>query len=222
MFSPALLTVLCLELFFFIVFNVVSRIFYQKRHNIKYHFYQMFPYELNYPAVFKENPYGNFVFILSAFANITFYILNPFDSIYRIVSLIIVIVLAMLLLCALMMPLNYLRTHLYLVCVIMALTLALPLFNFFLAFSQFKLDVNALHNAMAIISMVISAILALIMIVLILNPKLTFKIYMDKGLDKDGNEVLKRPSVIFLALTEWMAIFIYYLSPIAILILTLF
>lgn len=219
---PALFTVLGIELFVFIVFNVVSRIFYRKRHNIKYHFFQMFPYEFNYPAVFKENPYGNFLFIFSCFTVILAYIINPYTSIYRIVGLVIAIILAMLLLCLIMMPLNYLKTHLYLTCFVIALSLALPLFNFFLAFSQYKLNVSDLHNVFSILSMVYSGILAVLMILLVLNPKLTFKIYMDKSIDKDGKEVLKRPKVIFLALTEWLSIFVYFLSPIAILLLTLF
>ena len=219
---PALITVLGIELFVFIVFNVVSRIFYRKRHNIKYHFFQMFPYEFNYPAVFKENPYGNFLFIFSCFTVILAYIINPYTSIYRIVGLVIAIILAMLLLCLIMMPLIYLKTHLYLTCFVIALSLALPLFNFFLAFNQYKLNVSDLHNVFSILSMVYSGILAVLMILLILNPKLTFKIYMDKSIDKDGKEVLKRPKVIFLALTEWLSIFVYFLSPIAILLLTLF
>lgn len=219
---PVLLTVLFIELFSFVIFNVVSRVFYKKRHRVKYHFYNMFPYELNYPAVFKENPYGNFLFIFSCFAIIIFYILNPYSSIYRVVTLIIAITLAMVLLCMLMMPLNYLRTHLSLSCVAMALSLALPLFNLFLALSQFNIHTSQIRDVLCLVSMVFSGILALAMIILILNPKLTFRIYMDKVIDRHGNEVLKRPSVIFLALTEWVSIFIYFLSPISIVLISLF
>ena len=54
-----------------------------------------------------------------------------------------------------------------------------------------------------------------------MNPKLTFKIYLDKEIDSSGNEVLKRPNVIFLALNEWMAIFIYFLSPLGVLLISI-
>ena len=59
------------------------------------------------------------------------------------------------------------------------------------------------------------------MFLLIMNPKLTFKIYLDKEIDSSGNEVLKRPNVIFLALNEWMAIFIYFLSPLGVLLISI-
>ena len=60
------------------------------------------------------------------------------------------------------------------------------------------------------------------MIVLILNPRMTFKIYAEKETDENGNEVLKRPKVIAVALSEWWAIFVYFLSPLSILLLLFF
>lgn len=216
-----LLTVLLIASFSFIVFNFVSRFFYKKRHNTKYHFYQMFPYEFNYPAVFKENPYGNFLFIFSGFAICAFYILNPYSSIYRIGSLVISIIFTMILICLIMMPMTYLRTHIFLACASMVLSMALPLFNFFLAFEQHKIEIDQLKNTLLIVSMVFSGVLAVTMMLLILNPKLTFKIYYVKEINNEGKEILKRPPVIFLALTEWMAIFVYFLSPISILLISL-
>lgn len=218
---PAILTITVIALFSFIVFNAVSRFFYKKRHHTKYHFYQMFPYEFNYPTVFKENPYGNFLFLFSGFAVCVFYILNPYDSIYKVGSLIISIVFTMILLCLTMMPMVYLRTHIFLACGSMALSLALPLFNFFLAFSQFKGETDQLKAALCIVSTVLSGVLAATMMVLILNPKLSFKIYYRKEIDINGQEVLKRPPVIYLAMTEWMAIYIYFFSIVPVLLICL-
>ena len=219
---PALLTVAVIALFSFIVFDAVSRFFYKKRHNTKYHFYQMFPYEFNYPAVFKENPYGNFLFLFSGFAVCVFYILNPYDSIYRVFSLIIAIVFTMILLCLTMMPMTFLRTHILLACGSMVLSMALPLFNFFLAFSQFNGETDRLKAVLCIVSTVLSGILAATMMVLILNPKLSFKIYYRKEIGLNGKEVLKRPPVIYLAMTEWVAIYIYFFSIIPVLLICLF
>ena len=67
----------------------------------------------------------------------------------------------------------------------------------------------------------ISALLSLTMLLLILNPKLSFKIYSIKEVDAEGNEVLKRPKVIVIALTEWISIFVYFLSPISLLLISL-
>lgn len=219
--NPALLTVSFIAIFSFVVFNVVSRIFYKKRHNTQYHFYQMFPYEFNYPAVFKENPYGNFLFLFSSFAVCAFYILNPYESAFRMWSLIISIVFTMVVICLTMMPMTYLRTHILLVCASMVLSMALPLFNFFLALNQRRIETDQLKGVLCIVSMALSGLLAISMMVLILNPKLTFKIYYRREIGLNGQEVLKRPPVIYLALTEWVAIFIYFFSIIPVLLICL-
>ena len=219
--NPALLIVFVLGLFFFIVFNVVSRVFYKHRHRDKYHFYQMFPYEFNYPSVFKENPYGNLLFVFGSLGIMAFYILNPYTSLFRILALVTSILFTMILICLIMMPLNYLKTHMVLSCLAMVLSMVLPLFNLFQALNQKEIATNQAQTVLCFVSIIISAILSLTMLLLILNPKLTFRIYLDKTVDAEGNEVLKRPKIIFLALNEWMSIFIYFLSPIGILLISL-
>lgn len=219
--NPALLIVFVLGLFFFIVFNVVSRVFYKHRHRDKYHFYQMFPYEFNYPSVFKENPYGNLLFVFGSLGIMAFYILNPYSSLFRILALVTSIIFTMILICLIMMPLYYLKTHMVLSCLAMVLSMVLPLFNLFQALNQKEIATNQAQTVLCFVSVVISAILSLTMLLLILNPKLTFRIYLDKTVDAEGNEALKRPKIIFLALNEWMSIFIYFLSPIGILLISL-
>ena len=219
--NPLLLAVFCLGIFLLIAFYFVSKALYKMRHKETYRFRHMFPYELNYPSVFKENLWGNLLFIFASFSVAVFYILNPYISIYRIITIVIAIVFTMILICLLLMPLYYLRTHLVLSVLSMTLALALPLFNLFLALSQYKIETENVKRILCIVSMVVSGVLALVMLLLILNPKLTFKIYLDKDTDSSGNEVLKRPRIIYLALTEWMAIFIYFLSPISVLLISL-
>ena len=219
--NPLLLAVFVFALFLFIVFNAVSRVLYRRRHRIKYHFYQMFPYEFNYPSVFKENPYGNFLFVLSGFSIAIFYMINPYNSIYRIFSMIAAIAFTMVLICLIMTPLTFLKTHILLSCSTIVLAMVLPLFNLFLALEQLKVASTDITTALCIASIAISGLLSLVMLVLILNPKLTFKIYSKKVLDIQGKEVLKRPDVIYMALTEWMAIFIYFASPLGILLISL-
>ena len=220
--NPLLLAVFCLGIFLLVAFYFVSKALYKLRHHVNYHFYQMFPYEFNYPSVFKENLWGNMMFILGSLSIATFYILNPYDSIYKTIAIIIAIVFTMILICLLLMPMYFLRTHLVLAILSMTLSLALVLSNLFLAYSQLTNIVENTARILSITSMAISGILALTMLVLILNPKLTFKIYLDKSVDKDGNEVLKRPRVIFLALNEWVSIFVFFLSPISIILISLF
>ena len=219
--NPLLLAVFCLGLLLLVTFYIVSKILYRSRHQVNYSFVRMFPYEFNYPSVFKENMWGNLMFIMACFAVVAFYILNPYESAYRIITIVISIVSTMIFLCLLMMPLNYLRTHLILSILAMTLSSALVLFVLIFDYTQFKIATENLPHIMSIIAMLVSGLLALTMIALILNPKLTFKIYLDKEIDDSGNEVLKRPKVIFLALNEWASIFIYFLSPIGILLLCL-
>ena len=219
--NPFLLPLFCVGVFLIVAFYIISKTLYKARHKETYSFWRMFPYELNYPSVFKENIWGNFLFIFACLTVVAFYIMNPNGDLYRVIGIIISIVFTMVSVCLLMMPMNYLRTHLVLSIFLMTLSLALPLFNMFLAYADYTFYENQASRVLSIISMVVSGILALIMLVLIMNPKLTFKIYLDKRTDSEGNEVLVRPRVIFLALNEWMAIFIYFLTPLAIVLVNI-
>ena len=44
---------------------------------------------------------------------------------------------------------------------------------------------------------------------------------MEKKVDAQGNEMLERPHLIFMALNEWWAMFLFYLSPLAVLLLVI-
>ena len=217
--NPLLLALFILGICLFIIFYVVSASFYLRRHKTKYHFYKMFPYEFNYPNVFRQNVYGNVLLVLAAICVIAFYNLSPLQSIYSTIAMALSIIITMLIIILLLFPLRYLKTHMVVSCVFMTLSAAMPLFNFFSAYSQLKIVENDIGRALCFISMSISAVLAISMLMLIINPKLTFKIYMDKAIDEEGKEVLERPLFIFLALSEWWAIFLFFLSPLAVLFL---
>ena len=157
--------------------------------------------------------------ILACLAIMVFYEVNPLHSIYSIVGIILSIITTMMIVVLLLFPIRYLRTHMIISSLLMVISMALPMFNLFAALQQMKIAEDDLHRVLAIVSMVISGLLAVSMLLLIMNPKLTFKIYMDKVIDEQGNEVLKRPKVILMALNEWWAIFIYFLAPLALLLL---
>lgn len=214
--NPLLLTVFIIGVSVFILCYLVSALFYRKRHETKYHFYQMFPYEFNYPHVFKENLYGNLLFGASCFCIAAFYIINPISSLYSYLTLALGIIMTMLFLCLLLMPLQFLRTHMALSTLSIVLSTALPLFNLLNALEQMKVSNN---KAFCIVSMIISGLLALMMLILILNPKMSFKIYYEKAVTPDGQEIVQRPKIIFIALTEWWAIFTFIVSPLAMLFL---
>lgn len=221
MHNPLLLALFILGICLFAVFYVVSAAFYYRRHKTKYRFYKMFPYEFNYPNIFKENVYGNILLVLACLSVIAFYSVNPLQSIYSTISSVVSIITTMLIIVLLLFPIRYLRTHMIVSCVLMTFGAAGPLFNFFSAYSQLKIVESDIGKALCFVSMSISAVLAISMLILILNPKLTFKIFMDKTFDEQGNEQLERPRLIFMALNEWWAIFLFFLAPIAIILLVI-
>ena len=217
--NPLSLALFILGVCLFAIFYFVSAAFYLRRHKTKYHFYRMFPYEFNYPNVFKQNVYGNVLMILACICVIAFYEINPLQSLYSTIGIVLSILMTMMIVILLLFPLRYLRTHMIVSSIIMVMAAATPLFNFFLAYSELKIAETQFSKALCIVSMAISVILALSMLALILNPKLTFKIYMDKSTDEQGNEQLERPKLIFMALNEWWSIFLFFLSPLAVLLL---
>ena len=216
---PLLLALSLVGICLFVSFYFVSRAFYYKRHQTKYHFFQMFPYEFNYPNVFKENLYGNIIFVLSCLSIIAFYINNPLNNIYSLLGIILSIVLTMMYIILLLLPLRYLRTHMVVSSISMALSTALPVLNLFAALNLMKSVVAEANPTLCIISMVISGVIALMMLALILNPKLTFSIYYEKAVDTNGNEIKIRPKVIFMALNEWWAILTFFLTTIPLILL---
>ena len=215
--NPLLLALFVAGVFLFIAFYFVSSLLYKNRHKQKYRFFNTFPYEFNYPSVFKDNVYGNLLFVSACLAVVSFYILNPIDSIYKTMSIATAIIMTAITICLVFIPLYYLRTHMVLSVIEMVLPIALTMFNFFMAFNKYKIDAFEIEKALSLISMILSGVFAFSNILLVLNPKLSFKIYYEKS----ENDQIKRPNVIHLAMTEWLAIFTYFASPLAVVLLVI-
>ena len=202
----------------------LSSAFYYKRHDVKYSFKRMFPYEFNYPNSFKRNIYGNIAIVLSMVGIIVFYIYKMSNTnsqsitIYVLVALSIIT--AALIGCLLFMPLQFLRTHIILSTLAMASSFAMPALGALLGYESLKMVELNYEKALSIIAIVTGAILAVTMVAFLFNPRATYKIYLDKSVDKDGNEVMARPKFIPIAFNEWWAIFTYMLSPLPLVILS--
>jgi hypothetical protein len=203
----------------------LSSAFYYKKHDVKYSFKRMFPYEFNYPNSFKRNIYGNIALVLSMLGVIVFYIYKMSNinsnsiTIYVLVALSIIT--AALIGCLLFMPLQFLRTHIIVSTLAMTLSFAMPALNALLGYEAFRIHEVDTAKALSVVAMVVGAILAVVMIIFLFNPKATYKIYLDKSVDKDGNEVMARPKFIPIAFNEWWAIITYMLSPLPLVILSL-
>ena len=218
---------LAIFFFFFSLFvggYFLSSAFYYKKHDVKYSFKRMFPYEFNYPNSFKRNIYGNIALVLSMLGVIVFYIYKMSNinsnsiTIYVLVALSIIT--AALIGCLLFMPLQFLRTHIIVSTLAMTLSFAMPALNALLGYEAFRIHEVDTAKVLSVISMVVGAILAVVMIIFLFNPKATYKIYLDKSVDKDGNEVMARPKFIPIAFNEWWAIITYMLSPLPLVILS--
>ena len=119
--------------------------------------------------------------------------------------------------CLLFMPLQFLRTHIIVSTLCMTCAFAMPALNALLGYEAFKVAEVDSTKVLSIIAIVIGIILALTMVILLLNPRATYKIYLDKSVDENGNEVMARPKFIPIAFNEWWAIFTFVLSPLPLL-----
>ena len=206
---------------FIVTLNFFSSTFYFKKFDVKYSFKRMFPYEFNYPNAFKNNIYGNIAFIISIIGTIAFYIycLNTRvgSNVPAFVLVIVAFLISVTTCCLLFMPLQFLRLHMMMSTLTMVCAFAMPALACSIIYPQFRYAVNN-TKIVYLVAFIVGTIMSLAMLVFLLNPRATYKIYMDKHEDKDGNITMIRPKFIPMAFNEWWAIFTFMLSPIPLLI----
>ncbi|NLB49063.1 MAG: hypothetical protein GX813_04435 [Erysipelotrichia bacterium] len=209
---------------FFMYGYQTSKAFYYRKHQTKYNLKQMFPYEFNYPDNFNNNKYGNIFFILSWVGVIAIYLFNflfrPHASaVIGIASLCLAIALTILAMVILLVPLNHLRVHMVASSIFLVLATGLPAFNCLTAYQEFSMATDKMASIISIAALVIGVLQTAIMLLCVLNPRATYKIYMEKEVTPDGEEVLKRPKTIALAFSEWIALITFVLSPLPVVLL---
>ena len=101
----------------------------------------------------------------------------------------------------------------------MVFAFAIPALECCYIFPLLKVATESSDKAIYITAIVVGIILSLAMLIFSLNPKATYKIYLDKSVDKNGNEVMMRPSFIPIAFNEWWSIITFVLSPIPFIII---
>ena len=117
------------------------------------------------------------------------------------------------------MPLQFLRTHMILSTLAMVFAFAVPALECCYIFPYFNNMVGN-EKTVYLVAFIVGAVISLTMLIFLLNPRATYKIYLDKTTDKDGNEIFARPKFIPMAFNEWWAIFTFILSPIPLLIIS--
>ena len=217
------LLIVLISIAFFSGAYFVSSSFYYKKHDIKYSFKRMFPYEFNYPNSFKNNITGNIAFIISVLGIAGFYFyatsFSPNFDITLVVIAILSIMLGAFICCLLFMPLQFLRTHMILSTLAMVFAFALPALESVYIFPYFR-NFEGLEKNVYLAAFIVGVLISLIMLIFIFNPKATYKIYLDKSVDENGNEVFSRPKFIPMAFNEWWAIITYFISPLPFIIIS--
>lgn len=222
---PSVISILiaAISLTFFSGAYFISSSFYYKKHDVKYSFRRMFPYEFNYPNTFKNNITGNLALIIALIGMVVFYIysatiVNTAETALIVVA-ISAIALVGLIACLFFMPLQFLRTHMILATLAMVLAFALPALECCYFFPYYKNMVGN-EKTVYLVAFIFGAVISLAMLIFLLNPKATFKIYLDKSVDKDGNETFSRPKFIPMAFNEWWAIFTLFASALPLIIIS--
>ena len=201
----------------------LSSTFYYKKFDVKYSIKRMFPYEVNYPNSFRNNIYGNIAFVIGLVGVVAFYLYSiSFSSGKTDVPLIVLSVASLLMAgfiaALLFLPLQFLRMHMILSTCAMVFAFAIPALECCYIYPLIKnmIEYKAVYIAAAIVGLVMS----LFMLILIFNPKATYRIYLDRSVDKDGNETFSRPKFIPMAFNEWWAIITFFISPIPFVIIS--
>ena len=193
---------------------ILSKANYKKRFQDSYSLLNHFPFEINYGTHGFENIFGNFFLAISVISCLLFY--TTFQGsrgeglgIFVFVAGIIGAFLNELLF---YLSTKYLKTH------IIALTLNTAL-TFMLISATLLLNLKYYrdsHNVMNLVGIIYSGVIALGVFILVINPKLSFKIKGKEVKDEKGETKLVRPSFIPVAFTEWMVLFAYFLNQLGI------
>lgn len=190
--------------FFFAVFIAASIFHYVNKYKSKYSIKNMFPYEFNYNSPFVENFWGNISFIAYTGIAIAFHytcLLNPNDGIGIALNIAMTIA-SLFALFLLFIPLRYIRLH----SVIAILSIVFSfLSSALLSIYGFKLN-NTDNNMVYIVVFALAAVIALIQLVVIANPKLSMNFQYDTKKNDDGSVTYIRPKYIVMAFSEWIII----------------
>lgn len=200
------------SLVFFIVFLFMSFYSYKNRFNVSYSIRNMFPFELNYPSVFSKNIFGNICFILAGIAGMFGFYFSGKDSTngFQIALMIVGMVQFAAFVSVLFVSTSNLMLHLVSFTLLFATTFATSALEFTSAFNYVK-DAS---KPLFVVVLVASALVMLLILGLILNPKLSLKIKPVVKTDENGNEYNERPKFIVFALTEWIMFFVIYANAI--------
>lgn len=192
---------------------------YFHRFKDKYDLRNHFPYELNYELRFKDNLIGNLILIASfLFGTIYLFTYSKLRFDGMLISIIASgTISAILIVFLFLTPLKHLRLHLLETIFLFASNFSFSSLIAIECYRQFK-DLN---NALVLIGLILSALMALIIFILIMNPRLSKWANLESKTNDDGSSTYIRPKYFVLAYSEWLIIFTYFINLISVFFLVL-
>lgn len=192
---------------------------YFQRFKDKYDIRNHFPYEMNYELRFKDNLIGNLILIASFLLG-TVYLFTyselRFDG--MLISIIASGTLSAILIVFLFLtPLKHLRLHLLETIFLFASSFSFSSLVCIECYREFK----DLENPLSIAGVILSALMALIIFILIMNPKLSKWANLESKVNEDGSTSYIRPKYFVLAYSEWIVILTYFINLISVFFLVL-
>ena len=184
---------------------------YKNRFNVKYNPLNMFPYELNFEATFKDNFLGNLFLFFISILGIVFYsfTIKGSTSGFTIILVIGGIISSLATSFIALTPLKLLKTHLLVTVIYFVSVFVSIVGNALIAFdyhSTFYTDTTSL------IMMITCIVFASIYLIIVFNPKMTLFAKLEKVENSDGTFYYQRPKFFVLAYTEWLTIIFYLIN----------
>ena len=213
---PALLG---LAIILFLGFILLSFNNYKKRFNVKYNPLNMFPYELNFEASFKENLIGNIFLFATSLTGIVFHVLiiKSATSGFIIILAITGILASVLLSIVPLFPLTFLKTHL-IVDVVLFISILLSIVSSALcALRYYQVWLDSENNPSLFLT-IFYFVFGGIYLLFLFNPKIALWAKLEQVVNSDGTSYYQRPKFFPLAYTEWVTYIFYFISLIFILV----
>ena len=213
---PTKVSTLILSILFFGIYFIASSFAYSHRFKNRYSIKNMFPFEFNYEGTFRMNFYGNSAMILTLFSMIAFFIFydQSFTNGFFIASLFIGIIGAICIGALSFVPMKLYRLHFVFATILFGAVLALSSLITIASFRHWQ----ELDYKTSGIAFFIGTFTTLATFIMIMNPKLTKPVRGIEVEQEDGSKIMKRPSIIHLAFSEWLLFFIFIIDMLALLI----
>lgn len=209
-----LLPLSIVSIVFFILFVLTAIRSYKIKYKLKYDLRNTFPYELNYKSKFFDNPLPNILLTISLLVSIVIYIFFDYKNLIGVNVFILIagVLLSILAFILYFLDLKYFKSHMVVMVFTAVFSFGLSAANAIGNFVKYQDTQNIYY----IVLCVICGVFALISFGIIMNPKLSMNLQMDKVTDEKGQEKLVRPKYFVIAFSEWLLIFTLFINQILI------